>query len=143
MSNREIVERGLQARRAVRAAEARAAQNQAETEDARDARFYDQMRHKNDAALWQQERENLEWTIGQKDWEIRDLVKQRDALIAVQKEDQQRRKLIGIAKAVAFFVIMSTLRDLDLVTAWLGGGLMVATGGYLIFAICSLLYKKK
>jgi hypothetical protein len=143
MSNKEIVQQGLDARKDVRAAEARAAQHQAETEDAREARFHDQIRHKNDAANWQQERERLEWNIGTMERNIHDLVKHRDALIAAQKEDQQRRKLIGIAKAVAFFVIVSTLRDLDLVTSWLGDGLMGATGGYLIFAICALLHKKK
>ena len=143
MSNKEIVEQGLQARKDVRAANTRAAKHREETEAVQDARFRDQMEYKQAEANWQRERGDLEWRLQLKEVNIQKLTKERDALIEDQKEDLQRRRLVGVAQAVAFFALMSISRDADLVNVWLANGTMGAAAGYLAVTLYFLIRKKK
>lgn len=142
MSNKEIVQQGLNARKDVRAAEARAEKFREEAAGQRDARFYDKMKWRVVAKDWQQERQTLVWQIEDQKNAIRTLVKERDELIRHEQEALQLQTLTGAVKMIGLVILTTVARDAGWIVPGLAGAIAVAAAANLIHAITKLTRKK-
>ena len=145
MSNREIVEQGRQARKDVKAAEARAAQAEQNAAEVQAEREYDRLNHKRDQHVLQQD---LDYLVAQRDEAYTHILKLTDEIEAMKRqareqEKDRRRLLVELAKAFVAVVLIYGVRDLDLVTFWLANGLAVAFEIYAVILLAKLLRKKK
>ena len=142
MTNKEIVQQGLDARKNTRAAEARADKYRAEVVAANDARFRDQMVYRQAQRAWQYEREDLQGTV------IRQriaLIRMREEIGVMRKREQearQRRILTGAVKAIILFVFLICIRDLGLIVSWLTDSLLAFSMTWLLISVVSLNHKK-
>lgn len=135
MSNKEIVQQGLDARKNVRAAEARAELLREEVKTVNDARFYDQLKWKNARRAWQYEREDLTGTINRQRVALRQM---REQLVAAEdraREGRQLRALISGAKAVVTLFVLVGIRDIGWVVPWLADSLTALSAVCLCVAI--------
>lgn len=142
MSNKEIVQQGLDARKNTRAAEIRAEKYRAEVVAANDARFRDQMVYRQAQRAWQYEREDLQGTVSRQRIAIRQM---REEIGEMQKREQTNRQMriaASIAKAAALFVLLIFARDYGLIVAWLTDSLLAFSMTWLLISVASLNHKK-
>lgn len=143
MDAKETVTRGLQARKDVRAAEAKAAASRAATVEERDARFHEQMGHKRDAARWSEEKARLESLIFDQYCMIRKLNRQLAERNRQEREARQRMILAGGLKGLIVFALLASAKDLGWVVPWLVNCLLVSTAAYMFYSVVTLAMKKK
>lgn len=110
MEPKEIVENGLQARKEIRKAEARANAYRSAASAQKDARMAEMMNHKKDTVRWEEEKARLEKLILSQHGEIRKLQRERSAR---NKQDRKTMRLVILAGfvncLVAFMILFSTL----------------------------------
>lgn len=142
MSNREIVQQGLNARKDVRAAEARAEKFREEAAGQRDARFYDRMKWRVVAKDWQQERLTLLQQVNDYRRLTRILTEERDELIRREQEAFKLQTLTGAVKTIGLVILTTVARDAGWIVPGLAGAIAVAAAAHLIYAIFKLTRKK-
>lgn len=142
MDARETVQQGLDARKNVRAAEARAEQLRAEVNAINDARFREHMRYRQARNAWQYERDDLQGTISRQRITIRELREENEKMARREREDRQRRTLIGAVKAVVLFALLIWARNLDLMVTWLTDSLIGLCATWIFCAVVTLTHKK-
>lgn len=142
MSNKEIVQQGLQDRKDVRAAERRAEKYHADMVAANDARFRDQMRYRQAQNAWKDERENLQCTVSRQRIALRQMREEISEMRKREQEARHRRIITSAAKAIILFVLMVCIRDLGLIVTWLIDSLLAFSMTWLLVVIVILNYKK-
>lgn len=134
MEPKEIVMSGLQARKEVRSAEAKAGAYRAAAAAEKDARFHERLRHKNDAARWAEEKSQMEKTIMEQRHTICKLSRQHEIRDRQEEDRRQRSVLAAVMKCFAVFTLLVSARDLGWVTPWFANCLVIATA---VYSICS------
>ena len=119
MSPKEIVSEGLEARKNVRAAEAREA-------EVRDAHFQDRLNHEAERNTWKREKESLEFRIELKDQIIDWQTQEIREIIEDMRDTAQIRSILRLLKGVTLFVLLIVARDMDLIVPWLVNWLALA-----------------
>lgn len=142
MSNREIVQQGLDARKNVRAAEARAERLSEEVKAAAEARFYDQLKWKNARRAWEYEREDLTGTISRQRIALLQLREQLAAAEDRARTARQLRSLISAAKSVTSLFILIGIRDIGWIVPWLVDSLTALSVTCLFVAVFNWLRNK-
>lgn len=142
MDARETVQQGLDARKNVRAAEARTEQLREEVAAINDARFREHMRYMQARNAWLYERDDLQATVSRQRLTIRELRDENERLTRRAREDRQRRTLLGAVKAVVLFGLLLWARDLDLIVYWLTDSLLAFTATWIFCAVVSLTHNK-
>lgn len=142
MSNREIVQQGLNARKDVRAAEARAEKYREERDAANDARFYDQLGWKAQRATLQREQEILAGVVNRQRVTILQLKNEKAALLQRERLLRRRRVLIGIVKAAAIFFLTIWFKRLGWVAPNLALSLLMGSVTFVGFAAYALIRTK-
>ena len=142
MDARETVQQGLDARKNVRAAEARTEQLREEVAAINDARFREHMRYMQARNAWLYERDDLQATVSRQRLTIRELRDENERLTRRAREDRQRRTLLGAVKAVVLFGLLIWARDLDLIVYWLTDSLLAFTATWIFCAVVTLTHKK-
>lgn len=142
MSNKEIVQQGLNARKDVRAAEARAEKFRQDAADQSDARFYERNKHRLERADWLEEKAVMEKYISTLEKVNNSLTSERDRLIQHEKAAQQRQILLGSAKAILAVLLLTFARDLGWIVTWLATVLQCLSAGFLVYAFAKLTRNK-
>lgn len=142
MDAKEIVKQGLQARKDVRAAEARTEKLREDLAAVNDARFREQLRHQKAMHNWQREQEILNGTIYRQRNTIRQLREEKEILVQREQDARQRHTLIGAVKALIILALLIIGRDLGWIVSWLAASLMATASTYLLFAVVALIRKK-
>lgn len=142
MDAKETVQKGLDARKNVRAAEARAERYREDADVIRESYFYDRMKWQNSRRRWQQERADLEGQVQSQRRLIRQLVIEREELQQREKQARHRQTLLSAAKAVVFFVLLALARETDWIVTWLVDSMLALTATYL-FALFVMLTRIK
>lgn len=142
MSNKEIVQQGLDARKNTRAAEARAEMYRAEVVAANDARFRDHMRYRQARNAWQCEREDLQGTVTRQRIALRQMREEIGEMRRREQEARQRRIITSAVKALILFAFLLCVRDLGLIVTWLTDSLLAFSMTWLLSAVVFLNYKK-
>lgn len=142
MSNKEIVNKGLQARKDVRAAESRAEKFRQEAEDQRDARFYERNKYTADRREWLEEKQSLVWQVEDLKTAVRCLAEDRAVLIDREKQTHQRHILADAVQAIVASVLFAIARDLGWIVPWLANVLAGASILCLILAVAKLTRNK-
>lgn len=135
MSNREIVQQGLDARKNVRAAEARAKKLSEEVIAANEALFYEQLRLQNARRAWQYEREDLTGIISRQRITLRQLREQLAAAEDRARGEKRFRALINATKAVSALFVLIGIRDIGWIVPWLVDSLTALSVTCLCIAI--------
>lgn len=143
MDAREIVNRGLQARKEVRNAEAKAQAYQDSLAEEKDARLRERHDRKIQAAHWAEERDKLMGVILEQRRTIHRLEKRIEARDKQDREARQRLILAGGLKGLIVFTLLITARDLGWITPWLVHCLLVGTAAYMFYSVIALAMKKK
>ena len=135
MSNREIVQQGLDARKNTRAAEAKAERYREIANNTRDMLFLEQMSHKQAHRVWREEKEVLSGIIYRQNGTIADLRQRMAAAEDQAREGLQLRALIGASKAVVSMFVLIGIRDIGWIVPWLADSLVGASAICLIVAM--------
>lgn len=143
MDAKETVKQGLQARKDVKAAEARAEKLLEELISVNDARLHEQLRHQNDRRNWQMENGILAGTVHRQQHVIRQLRKEKEDLLRHEQNARQRHILIGAVKAVVILAALTAAKGQGWIVPWLVASLTAAAATYLIFAIVVLIRGNK
>ena len=125
MSNREIVQQGLNARKDVRAAEARAEKYREDADAVRDNLFREQLSHKRARSEWQEEKAILTGIINRQNSTIVHLREYMAAAEDRARDARKRRILISAIKAIAAFVFLVNIHDTGWIVSWLTNSLTV------------------
>ena len=133
MDAKETVKQGLQARKDVRAAEARAEKLREDLTAVNDARFREHMSHRKAKRSWQAEKEILVGTVYQQHQTVRELREENAELRRHAQEAKQLHTLIGAVKAVLILAGLVVAQDLGWIVSWLAASLMACTVTYLFF----------
>jgi hypothetical protein len=142
MDAKETVQKGLDARKNVKAAEARAEKLREVIDSTRDAYFYDRMRWQNDRSRWQQERSDLEGRLQSQRSLIRQLAIEREEFRQRERQTRQRLILFSAAKAVVFFILLASIREMGWVVTWLADSVLALIATYLIALATMLTHNK-
>ena len=142
MNSKEIVSKGLQERKDVRAAEARAEKFRQAAADQNDARFYERNKYNLERADWLEEKAVMAEHIRLLEHVKHRIELERDELIKREKEAQQRQALLGSAKTILAALLIASARDLGWIVAELATVLLIASGAYLVYAFIALARKK-
>lgn len=142
MSNKEIVQMGLDARKNVRAAEARAEMLREEVTAANEARFYDNLKWKNARRAWQYEREDLTGVISRQRISLRQMREQLAVAEKRARKARQIRVLINAAKAFISLIVLIGIRDIGWIVPWLVDSMTALAVTCLFIAIFRLLRNK-
>lgn len=142
MSNKEIVQQGLDARKNTRAAEARAEKYRAEVDAANDARFRDQMVYRQAQRAWQYEREDLQGEVSRQRIALRQMREEIGELRKREQKARQRRTLTSAVKALIMFALLICIRDLDLIVTWLIDSMLAFSMTWLLITVAILNFKK-
>ena len=124
MSNKEIVQQGLQMRRDVRAAMDLAEKYCEEAATANEVRFYDHLKWQNARRAWQYEREDLTGTINRQRIALRQLREQLAAAEDRAREARQIRAIVNTVKALCSMFILIGIRDIGWIVPWLSNSLI-------------------
>lgn len=119
MSNKEIVQQGLDARKNTRAAEAKAARYRELVDVTRDTLFREQMSHSQARRLWMEEKTVLNGLISRQNSLIANLRGQLAFAEDRAREERRFRALISGVKAVSSLFILVGIRDIGWVVPWL------------------------
>ena len=142
MSNKEIVQQGLNARKDVRAAEARAEKYREERDAANDARFYDRLSWKAQQATMQREKEILVGVVNRQRVTILQLKDEKAALLQRERLLRRCRVLTGIAKAATIFFLTIWFKRLGWVAPNLALSLLMGSAAFVCFAVYTLARNK-
>lgn len=142
MSNKEIVQQGLNARKDVRAAEARAEKYREERDAANDARFYDRLSWKAQQATMQREKEILVGVVNRQRVTILQLKDEKAALLQRERLLRRCRVLTGIAKAATIFFLTIWFKRLGWVAPNLALSLQCGCTAFLGYAFYKLVRNK-
>ena len=142
MSEKEIVQQGLQARKDVRAAEIRAEKYRTEVDAVNDARFRDQMVYRQAQRAWQYEREDLQGEVSRQRIALRNMREEIGEMRKREQKARQRRILVSAVKAITLFAILLCVRDLGLIVTWLNDSLLAFSMMWLLTSVAILNYKK-
>lgn len=142
MSNKEIVSKGLQARKDVRAAEARAEKFRQDAADQYDACFYERNKRKIETRAWQDERAQLHECLAAQQRTICRLTKERDTLLDREQHAKQRHTIVGVVKAILAAMLIAAARDMGWIVTWLATVLLCASVAYMVHAVVTLTRKK-
>ena len=142
MSNKEIVQQGLDARKNTRAAEARAEKYRAEVDAANDARFRDQMVYRQAQRAWQYERQDLQGEVSRQRIALRQMREEIGELRKREQKARQRRTLTSAVKALIMFALLICIRDLDLIVTWLIDSMLAFSMTWLLITVAILNFKK-
>lgn len=134
MDAKETVKQGLQARKDVRAAEARAEKLREDLAAVNDARFRDQLRHQKALRHWQREREILVGDVCRQRHTIRQLREENEQLRQREAYAKRLRTLAGAMKAVLILALLIVARDHGWIVSWLAASLIAMSATYLFFA---------
>lgn len=128
MSNKEIVQQGLDARKNTRAAEAKAARYRELVDVTRDTLFREQMSHSQARRLWMEEKTVLAGIINRQHSTIVDLRQDLAAAEDRARETRQLSALINAAKAVSSMLVLIGIRDIGGIVPWLADSLTAVSG---------------
>jgi predicted RNase H-like nuclease (RuvC/YqgF family) len=142
MDAKETVQKGLDARKNVRVAEARAERYREDADVIRESYFYDRMKWQTSRRRWQQERADLEGQVQSQRRLIRQLVAEREEFRQREKQARKRQILLSAAKAVVFFVLLALARETDWIATWLVDSMLALAATYL-FALIVMLTRIK
>jgi hypothetical protein len=142
MSNKEIVSKGLQARKDVRAAETRAEKFRQDAADQRDARFYERNKQEIERRGWQDERAQLHGCLVSQQREIFRLTKDLEIMRNREQHAQQLHTIAGVVKAILIAMMTVAARDMGWVVTWLATVLLIVSVAYMIHAVVTLTRKK-
>ena len=112
MDAKETVQKGLDARKNVKAAEARAERYRETVDVIRDALFREQMSHKRARSIWVEERTTMEGIIYRQNDTIADLRQRLAAAEGRARKARQIRAMIDGSMACVAFVALIWTRDL-------------------------------
>lgn len=138
MSNKETVQKGLDARKDVNAAKEETEQIRKELEEAGHKIVSMKLSHENDKNYWNREKSELIELLIRECNENRTLAKIIEHKNKQEKEAEQRGLLVNVLKTVVALVLIVVFRDLELVNFWLAAALTALSTGYLSFAIVRL-----
>lgn len=138
MDNKEIVQRGLETRKALREAKAQAKHYQEAVGEARDARFYDHRNWENARREWQAEKYSLLWEVNDLKRAVDQLADDRDRLIEQKREIRQQNIIVNVIKAIIFGIVLLAGWKLGWVVEWLADVLLTVSVVYMGFAIVKL-----
>ena len=119
MSNKEIVQQGLDARKNTRAAEAKAEKYRETVDMIRDTLFREQLSHNKARRFWLEEKAVLSGIIGRQHSTIVELRQDLAAAKDRAREGRQLRALISAAKAVISMFVLVGIRDIGWIVPWL------------------------
>lgn len=142
MDAKETVKQGLQARKDVRAAEARAAKLQEEADAHRDARFYDQIGWKAQRAALRREQEILAGVVNRQRVTILQLKEDKAVLLQRERMARQQRNLLSIVKAAATFFLTICAMNLDWIVPNLAASLLIGSAFCLLSAVVKMARNK-
>ena len=131
MSDREIVQKGLDARKKVRAAKEQAEKFRADAAEVRDERFRDRMNYDT-------ERRILAQRLADRSVALRRVTDERDKLIEQTRVTQTVQAIATLVKSAIALVLLVVARDLSLITPWLVYCLLAVTVTELACAIFKL-----
>lgn len=142
MTARETVNKGLQDRKDVRAAEAARDLAREHAYNINDARIRD--RCNSATALRRLEIENEAMRRGweEKVAENRHLTTELAACRKREAERHQRARIVNAAKATVVALLLTFARDLDLMEPWLVTALLVISVAYVAYAVVRLIREK-
>ena len=141
MSSKEIVQQGLQVRKDVRAAEARAERYRETIDTIRDTMFREQMSHKVARNNWLEEKATLNGIINRQHDTIRQLRESKAAAKAKAEEAYRTRTIYNAVKCAGLFVLMICAKDLGWVVPWLADSLAACALVGAFFAFIKLACK--
>lgn len=127
MSNREIVQQGLNARKDVRAAEARAEKYREAADVIRDELFQEQLRHKRIRSEWLEEKAIMTGVINRQHSTIVHLREYMAAADDRARYARQRRALNNAIEAIFAFVFLAAIYDTGWIVSWLADSLIALT----------------
>lgn len=135
MSNKEIVQQGLDARKNTRAAEAKADKYRELAISTHDMLFLEQMSHKQAQRVWREEKDVLAGIIYRQNGTITGLRQNLAAAEDRAREGRQLRALISAAKAVGSMFVLIGIRDIGWIVPWLADSLVAASAICLTIAL--------
>ena len=127
MSNREIVQQGLNARKDVRAAEARAEKYREAADIIHDELFQERMNHKRIRSEWLEEKAIMTGVINRQHSTI---VHLREYVAAAEdraRDARKRRALINMTEAIVAFIFLMAIYDTGWIVSWLADSLTALT----------------
>jgi hypothetical protein len=138
MSNKETVQKGLDARKDVHAAKEETEQIRKELEEAGHELVRQRLSHENDKNYWNREKSELIELLIRECNENRTLAKIIEHKNKQEKEAEQRGLLANVLKTVVALILIVAFRDLNLVNTWLAAALAGVSTGYLAVAVVRL-----
>lgn len=123
MSNREIVQQGLNARKDVRAAEARAEKYREDADAIRDELFQEQLSHKKVRSEWLEEKAIMTGVINRQHSTIVHLREYMATAEDRARDVRKRQALISAIKAIAAFTFLMAVYDTGWIVSWLSASL--------------------
>lgn len=137
MSNKEIVQQGLDARKNVKAAEARAERYREDLAEVENARFYDQIQWRATKANWLREQEILNGVINRQRETIYRLREEVQELHREGRKTQRRLAMISCIKSA--FLSLATICAMNL--GWLASNLAASILIGALFCTIYAIYK--
>ena len=142
MDAKETVKQGLQARKDVRAAEARAEKLREDVAAVNDARFREQMSYRKAKLDWLEEKDALVCRVHRQQDIIRQLRKEKQEQTKREEDAKQRRVLLSAVKAIVILGLLIVAQDQGLIVSWLAASLKAATTTYAFFATVAWIRNK-
>lgn len=139
---RETVNKGLQDRKDVRAAEAARDQAREHAYAINDARIRDRCNSATALRKLEIERDAMHREWEAKVAENRHLSAELAACRKREAERHQRARIVNAAKAVVVALLLTFARDLGLMEPWLVNGLLAVSVSYVAYAIARLIREK-
>lgn len=143
MSNKETVQKGLDARKDVNAAKEETEQVRKQLEDAGHELVHMRLSHENDKNYWKREKAELVDMFIRERGRVRELEDLMDMVNRREKEAEQRARLVNVLKTAVALVLIVAFRDLDLMDFWLAAALTGLSTGYLGWAVVRLAFSLK
>ncbi len=134
MDAKETVKQGLQARKDVRAAEARNEKLREDLAAVNDARFREQLRHQKAMHHWQREQEILVGDVYRQRCTIRQLREENAKLRQREAYAKQVSALVDAVKYGIIFVGLVWIQDTGWIVPWLNSSLIAVSATCLFFA---------
>lgn len=138
MSNKETVQKGLDARKEANTAKEETERIRKELEEVGHKMVSLQLSHENDKNYWNREKSELVEMLLLERRLNRDLGDILDRKDKREKEAEQRGLLASVLKTVVALILIVAFRDLDLVNVWLAAALAGLFTGYLAVAVVRL-----
>jgi hypothetical protein len=135
MDAKETVQKGLDARKNVRAAEARAERYREAADVIRDNLFREQMSHKRARRTWLEEKAVLTGIINRQNDTIVRLREKLAGIEAQERESKRLRAAVSGAKAAVTMVVLICFKELEWIVPWLADSLTALSVTCMGFAV--------